>query len=110
MHVILTSKPGQYRTELNEDIELIETWHYHFYGRLRARFDIGRLRKETRVRIVAEDDTGTVNIVPSKFLERFDDYASAKRELEQLCSHGGAEAQLLLVTASDHTSSTGAHL
>ena len=34
MFVILTSKPGQYRTVPSADIELLEAWDYLFYGRL----------------------------------------------------------------------------
>ena len=72
MFVILTSKPGQYRTVPSADIELLEAWDYLFYGRLQAQFVIGKLLRETKVQVVEEDASGTVNRVPSKFLERFD--------------------------------------
>ncbi|MCD0503332.1 ferredoxin [Bordetella petrii] len=92
VYVVLTSKPGSYRTEPNADIELVEAWDYLLCGRLRARFHIGRLLRETRVRVVDED--GTVNQVPSKFLERFDTYAQARRELDRLCTFGTLDARL----------------
>ncbi|OZI76671.1 MULTISPECIES: hypothetical protein [Bordetella] len=94
MYVILTSKPGQYRTEAGADIALLEAWDYILCGRVRAHFEIGRLHRETRVRVVEEDGSGTVNWVPSKFLERFDSYDAARRELDQLCAFGGLDARL----------------
>lgn len=95
MFVILTSKPGQYDTRPNADIELLEAWDYRFYGRLRARFVIGRLLRETKVQVIEQDSCGTVNRVPSKFLERFDTLEQARRELRQLCNFGSLDAQLV---------------
>lgn len=94
MYVILTTKPGIYRTEPNEDIELLEAWDYVFCGRTRARFQLGRLKKETRVRVVEEDGSGTVNLVPSKFLERFETREQARGELDHLCAFGTLDARL----------------
>ena len=48
MFVILTSKPGQYRTVPSADIELLEAWNYQFYGRVLAQFVLGRLLRETK--------------------------------------------------------------
>jgi hypothetical protein len=97
MYVILTSKPGIYRTESNDDIRVIETWDYVLEGRLRARFQLGELLRETRVRVVGEDGSSTVNTVPSKFLERFDTLEGGRRELQQLCSFGTLDARLVAV-------------
>lgn len=97
MFVILTSKPGQYRTRPNADIELVEAWDYRFYGRLQAQFVIGRLLRETKVQVIEQDASGTVNQVPSKFLERFDTLEQAQRELRQLCNFGSLDAQLVSV-------------
>lgn len=99
MYVILTSKPGQYRTEPSADITLIDAWDYLDGGRVRARFQIGHLTCETRVRVIEEDGSGTVNSVPSKFLEQFDSYDAARRELAQLCAYGGLDACLQPATA-----------
>lgn len=85
MYVILTSKPGQFRTEAGDALEPIETWDYLFFGRRRARFVIARLLQESKVRIVEEQpDRPAVNLVPTKFLPHFADLDAAHRELEQL--------------------------
>ncbi|MVW78042.1 ferredoxin [Bordetella sp. 02P26C-1] len=102
MYVILTSKPGQYRTEAGNDITVLEAWNYYLCGRLRACFQIGELHKETRVRVIEEDESGVINVVPSKFLERFDSYEAARRELDQLCSYGGLDARLEPASATSH--------
>lgn len=93
-YVILTSKPGQFRTEPGEGLLPIEAWDYHCDGRVRARFLVAELPAPTRVRVVDEGAAGTVNSVPSKFLESFSDLDSARRELRNLCSYGSTQAEL----------------
>lgn len=95
MFVILTSKPGQYATHANADIELVKAWDYVFYGRLQAQFVIGRLLRETRVQVVEDGDASIVNWVPSKFLERFDTLEAAHAELAHLCKFGSLDAKLV---------------
>ena len=95
MYVILTSKPGIYRTEPNDDIRVIESWDYVLEGRVRARFQLGELLRETRVRVIGEGDAPTVNLVPSKFLERFDTLEAGRGELRKLCTFGTLDAKLV---------------
>ncbi|GAB2814153.1 hypothetical protein GCM10027276_13630 [Comamonas piscis] len=105
MYVILTSKPGQYHTQANADIQLIEAWDYHFCGRLLARFALGELLRETKVQVIEEGPGGTTNRVPSKFLERFDSLEQARQELQHLCQFGALDATL---TAAPLTAPTAA--
>lgn len=95
MFVILTSKAGQYHTHANADIELLEAWDYLFYGRPQAQFAIGRLLRETRVKVVEAGDASVVNWVPSKFLERFETLEKAHAELANLCKFGNLDARLV---------------
>ena len=72
MYVILTSKPGQFRTELADGLRPLEAYDYLFYGQTKAHFVIAELLEDrTKIRVV-EDDTAIVNDVPSKFLEKFE--------------------------------------
>lgn len=93
-YVILTSKPGQFRTEPSADLRPIEAWDYLCDGRVRARFLLAELPTPTRVRVIDESGQDTVNSVPSKFLESFSDLDSARRELRNLCSYGSTQAEL----------------
>ncbi len=93
-YVILTSKPGQFRTEPGDGLLPIEAWDYHCDGRVRARFLLAELPAPTRVRVIDESGSDTVNSVPSKFLESFDDIEAARRELRNLCSYGSTRAEL----------------
>jgi hypothetical protein len=90
MYVILTSKPGQFRTEPAEGMQPIEAYEYAFCGRRRAHFVIAQLTQEAKVRIVDECSPPVVNLVPSKFLPRFTSLEQARRELAQLAggTHG----------------------
>lgn len=95
MYVILTSKPGQFHTEPGPDLQPIEAHDYVFYGRIRASFLIAKIGEATRVRLIDETEPVTVNLVPTKFLEKFRTLESARRELQQLCPAGDAQSQLL---------------
>jgi len=98
MYLILTSKPGQFRTEMGEGLAVAESYDYLFCGRIKARFVIAELTGElarTRVRVVDESGEPSVNSVPAKFLEKFDSVEAALRELQHLCSFGSIDTALV---------------
>ena len=95
MYVILTSKPGQFRTEPGPELQLVETYDYVFGGRKRAEFVIAKLLRDGKVRIVDEAAAPIVNLVPSKFLPRFDSIDKARDELRQLVSFGSLDVDLV---------------
>ena len=97
-YVILTSKPGQFRTEATEGLEPLEAYEYLCFGRKRAEFVIARLAAPTRVRIVDETPPPVVNLVPTKFLPKFDSVEGARRELRELAHAGGSDFVLRPVT------------
>ncbi|HJY79068.1 MAG TPA: ferredoxin [Burkholderiales bacterium] len=94
MYVILTSKPGQFRTEAGEGLKPVEAYDYLFCGRKRAQFVIAQIEGEPKVKIVDEASPAAVNFVPSKFLPRFDSLEKARRELETLAGLGGLDVSL----------------
>lgn len=94
MVVILTSKPGQFRTELTDGLRPLKAYDYLFYGQKKARFVIAELTNDaTRIRVI-EDDTAIVNDVPSKFLEKFESVEEAFKELKHLTTFGHMETEL----------------
>ena len=97
--VILTSKPGQFRTEIVDGLQPMESYDYSFCGRQRARFVIAQLIAPTKVRIVDETPPPVVNLVPTKFLEKFASLERARLELEELASGAGGDAVLRKVPA-----------
>ena len=94
MYVILTSKPGQFRTEAGEGLKPVEAYDYLFCGRRRAHFVIAQLEGEPKVKIVDEGSPPAVNLVPSMFLPRFDSLEKARRELERLVGSGAIDVSL----------------
>jgi hypothetical protein len=88
MFVILTSKPGKFRTELVDGLRACETYDYLFYGRQQARFVIAELQRDVKVRVIDEAPPMHVNDVPSKFLAKYATVEDARAELRHLTSFG----------------------
>lgn len=94
MYVILTSKPGQFRTDVTEGLVPVEAYDYVFHGRTRARFVIAELTKPIKVTVVDEVFPPVVNRVPSKFLPSFESAEAARHELSHLTRYGSVRAEL----------------
>ena len=97
-YVIVTSKPGQFHAELTEGLNPVECFEYVANGRIRARFVIAELASPTRLRIVDETPPQVVNLVPTKFLAKYQTLQGARDELEALATTG--QAELKRVTCS----------
>jgi hypothetical protein len=95
MFVILTSKPGQFRTEISEDLQPVEAYDYVFCGRMRAHFVIANLAREVKITIVDESSPPVVNHVPSKLLAKFETVEAAQRELKSLTRFGNMDTSLV---------------
>jgi len=93
MYVILTSKPGKFRTEVVDGVKPLEAYDYLFYGDKKARFVIAELQKETKIRVI-EEGTAIINDVPSKFFEKFETVERAFTELKHLTNFGHVKATL----------------
>ena len=94
VYVILTSKPGVFRTEAGVEAEIIETYDYTCGGKTRAVFSIARLRGPTRLIVTEETPPYVVNRVPSKFLDPFASLEAARRELAHLTRFGSIDTTL----------------
>lgn len=99
VYVILTTKPGVFRTEADDGVDVVETYDYVFYGRTLAVFSIARLRRDTKLVVTEETPPYVVNRVPSKFLEKFASVDAARKELAHLTRFGSMESTLTLRTA-----------
>lgn len=94
MYIILTSKPGQFKTEILNGLKPLEAYDYYFYGCKKAHFVIAELLDErTKIRVV-EDETAIINDVPSKFLEKFESVEGAFNELKHLTTFGHMDTAL----------------
>lgn len=100
MYVILTSKTGQFRTELTDGLRPHQAYDYLFYGQKKAHFVIAELvSPAARIRVI-EDETALVNEVPSKFLEKFETVDRAFDELKHLTTFGSMDTALKAVDAN----------
>jgi hypothetical protein len=95
MYVILTSKVGQFRTEIVGGLKPLASYDYLFYGTKKATFVIAELLEDTKVRVIDEAwSPPIVNEVPSKFLEKFETPERAFDELRHLTSFGHMDTAL----------------
>lgn len=95
MYVILTSKPGQFRTEIGDALQPVEAYDYLFCGRKRAHFVIANLTRDVKITIVDESFPPVVNHVSSKFLAKFETVEAARHELNSLTHFGGMDIALV---------------
>jgi hypothetical protein len=91
----LTSKPGQFRTEIGENLQPVEAYDYLFCGRKRAHFVIANMTRDAKITIVDESSPPVVNHVPSKFLAKFKTVEAARHELKSLTHFGGMDVSLV---------------
>lgn len=94
MYVILTSKPGQFRTEPTPGLAPVEAWDYLLHGKRRAHFVIAAVDGAPRIRVVEEADASVVNNVPVKFLQHFETVEGARQEIRTLTAFGSIDARL----------------
>ncbi|MBP0619130.1 ferredoxin [Cupriavidus consociatus] len=95
MFVLLTSRPGQFRTEPTDGMTAVEAYDYVFYGKRTARFVIAELAADTRVRVQEETPPGVVNLVSTRFLEKYATLEAARAALRELASFGTMDIALV---------------
>jgi hypothetical protein len=96
MFVILTSKPGKFRTELVDGLRPVMTYDYLLGGRKRAEFVIAEMAGDVRLRVIDEAEPPVVSEVPSKFLAKYASVDLALAELRHLTAFGNMDVQLRL--------------
>ncbi len=94
MFVILTSKPGKFRTEPVPGLRPVFCFDYLFCGAVKARFVIAELTGDVRLRVIDEAPPEVLNEVPSKFLQTYASPEAALAELRHLTAFGGMDAVL----------------
>ena len=99
MYAILTSKPGEFRTEPTPGITSVEICDDLFHENRKARFVIAGITGPPRIRMVEKGEGGAVNAVPCRFLQHSETVEAARRELRTLTAFGSVQARLEPVAA-----------
>jgi hypothetical protein len=95
MYVILTSKPGQFRTEHGTGLRPVAHCDYLFFGRCKARFVIAELEADCKFAVIDETPPEVVNHVSTKFLEKFESAEHAHAALRHLVREGDLDVRLV---------------
>lgn len=94
MYVILTTKPGQFRTEPGKHLRSVEAYDYSMCGKLKAHFVIAELTGNESITIVDEAPPPVVNQIPTKLFAKYDTVEKARSELEHLMQFGSVQVAL----------------
>jgi len=94
MYVLLTTKPGEFKTVVTEGLRPVESYDYFFYGRKRANFTIAELSDSLKIKIIEDEPPQIVNDVPSKLFEKFETIEDARNELQTLTTYGSMDTRL----------------
>jgi ferredoxin len=100
LYVILTTRPGVFKTELSEELTPVEVYDYFLFGKKRAQFVIAHIEGSPKIKIVEDEPPGVVNHVPSKFLQKFETVGAAHAELQHLARYSSSDARLEKVAAA----------
>ena len=95
MFVILTSKPGQYHTEISDGVRPVEAYDFRFCSKKLARFVIAELMTGGKIRVIDDTPPAVVNEVPSKFFEKFATVEAARHALQTLVVSGRITTELV---------------
>jgi hypothetical protein len=94
MFVILTTKPGQYRTEAGAAFRPVESYDYLMFGRCLAHFVIAEQLGDEKVSVIDEVFPPVTNRVPAKFFVKYPTVERARAELEHLVAFGSMQTGL----------------
>lgn len=94
MYVILTTKPGVFKTELSDGLTAVEAYDYILFGKRQAQFVIARIEGSPKIHIVEDEPPHVANRVPSKFLQKYESIGAAHRELLHLAKFSRGDASL----------------
>lgn len=100
MYVILTTKPGVFKTELGEGLTAVEAYDYILFGRRKSQFVIAKIEGSPKIRIVEDEPPHVVNLIPSKFLQKYQSVEAAYEELRSLAKFSSEDVRLEKVPAS----------
>lgn len=98
-YIILTNKES-YQTDLTtEGIQVVESYDYMFYGKLKANYSIVEVMDpKCKIKIVEVSDRTYVNQIPVKFFEAFDDLEEARAELAMMAGTSSSDQVLVKVS------------
>ncbi|HBZ08774.1 MAG TPA: hypothetical protein DEO65_02675 [Bacillus bacterium] len=92
-YILLTNK-DTFQTDLdNEGLEIVETYNFYFFDKLRAKYTIAKvLDEKTKIKMSEEyHDREYVNHIRVKFFEHFDTIEEVREELYEIVDRNESE-------------------
>lgn len=90
-YIVLTNK-DTFQTSLeNDGLEPVETYHFYFFDKLKAKYTIAKvLDEKIKIKLFEEfEGKEYVNHIGVKFFERFETIEAAREELNEIVKASG---------------------
>ncbi|MED1472256.1 hypothetical protein [Bacillus salipaludis] len=90
-YIVLTNK-DTFQTSLeNDGLEPVETYHFYFFDKLKAKYTIAKvLDEKIKIKLFEEfEGKEYVNHIGVKFFERFETIEDAREELNEIVKASG---------------------
>jgi hypothetical protein len=90
-YIVLTNKDTFQTILKNDGLEVIETYDFYFFGKLKAKYTIAKILDENIKIQLYEQYEGKeyVNQISVKFFEKFDTIEAAREELNEIVKASG---------------------
>ena len=90
-YIVLTNKDTFQTILENDGLEPVETYHFYFFDKLKAKYTIAKVLDENMKIQLFEIYEGKeyVNHIAVKFFERFDTIEAAREELSEIVKASG---------------------
>ncbi|MCM3527711.1 hypothetical protein M4D56_01205 [Cytobacillus oceanisediminis] len=90
-YIVLTNKDTFQTILKNEGLKPVETYHFYFFDKLKAKYTIAEVLDENMKIQLYEEYEGKeyVNHIGVKFFERFETLEAAREELDEIVKASG---------------------
>jgi hypothetical protein len=90
-YIVLTNKDTFQTILKNDGLEVVETYDFYFFDKLKAKYTIAKILDETIKIKLYEQYEGKeyVNQISVKFFEKFDTLEAAREELNEIVKASG---------------------
>lgn len=98
MYIIFGSKENVYKSIPVDGIDIIEMYHYKFYGKVQLELNIGKVNNiKSKIKVIDCTQKNCVNFISVKFFGNFNSIDAARNEIKTLISYGNLNTDMIKI-------------